>query len=110
MRPKPRPRHQESQTLSTFSFFYLLYFRLLASVPLEKDGTKNFCSSRPSGIGGLRSEELFDEDSRVVRVLFGKKVATLHCLPSRARSPLAPNTQRATVFRIESVERAVLGP
>ena len=53
------------------------------------DSTKHFCFSQSSAIDGLYREELFDENGGVVRILFRKKVAALHSLSSRPRSPLA---------------------
>jgi Transposase DDE domain group 1 len=46
----------------------------------------------PPPINGLCGEELFDENRRVVRVLFRKEVAALHGLSLRVRSPLPPNS------------------
>ena len=61
-------------------------------------------------VAGLRREELLDESSGVVRVLFREEVAAFHRLSVCARSPLPPNAQRTAVFCVESVERTTLGP
>jgi hypothetical protein len=68
------------------------------------------CSNGKSTIALLGREELFDENSRVVRILFRKEVATLHGLPLRVRSPLPPNTERTSISCIERVEGTTLGP
>ena len=59
---------------------------------------------------GSRREELLDQNGGVVGILFREEVATLHRLTVCERSPLPPNAQRAPVFRVESVEWAILGP
>src|SRR6266481_9089957 len=108
--PRARPRRQELQLLTTFSFPYLLEFRYLGPGALQMDSAKYFCFSRPSLIDGLYREKLFYENSSVVRILFRKKVAALHRPALRPRSPLSPNAERTTIFCVESIERATLGP
>src|SRR5258707_7627615 len=88
--PRARPRRQELQLLSTFSFLYLLEFRYLGRGALQMDSAKYFCFSRPSAIDGLYREELFYDNSSVVRILFREKVAALHRPALRPRSPLPP--------------------
>ena len=58
----------------------------------------------------LRRKKSLDEGYGLVRVFFREEVATLHRLTLRLRSPLPPNSQRSSVFCIESVERTTLGP
>src|SRR5580692_9340511 len=108
--PRARPRQQEFQFLSTFSFPYLPEFRYWGPDALQMERAKYFCFSRLSAIDGSHREELSYENSSVVRILFREKVATLHWLSLRPRRPLPPNAERTTVFCIESVEWAILGP
>src|SRR5258706_15715727 len=108
--PRARPRRQELQLLTTFSFPYLSEFRHLGPDALQMDSTKYFCFSRPSAIDSLYREELFYENTSIVKILFRKKVAALHRPALRPRSPLPPNAERTTFFCIENIEGATLGP
>src|SRR5271155_4532066 len=100
--PRARPRRQELQLLSTFSFPYLLEFRYLGPGGSPEEEHQTFLFSRPSAIDGLCREKLFDENSGVVRILFREKVAALHWLSLRPQRPLPPNAERTTVLCIES--------
>src|SRR5208282_6215767 len=74
------------------------------------ESTKHFCFPRSPEIDGSRREELFDENGSVIRILLREKVAALHRLSLRPRSPLPPNAERTTVFCIERVEWTALSP
>src|SRR4029077_1413037 len=100
--PRARPLQQELQFLSTFSFPYLLEFGHLGPGALQMESTNHFSFPRRSPIDGLCREELLDDNSGVVRILFREKVAALHWLSLRPRRPLPPNAGRTAVFGIES--------
>src|SRR5271156_846345 len=68
------------------------------------------CSNRKLATVLSSSNELIDENSSVIGILFREKVAAFHRLPVRVRSPLPPNAERTAVFCIERVERTVLSP
>ena len=99
LRPKCVPGNQNRdrnnrnrKSCRRFSCPCLRDLRHLLFVPFTMTGTKR------STMDSSRREELLDENSRVVRVLFGEEVTTLHRLSLRTRSPLAPNAHRPSIF------------
>src|SRR5580692_419623 len=58
----------------------------------------------------LSNQKAVDQSRRVIRIFFRKEVAAFHRLTMCARSPLTPDAQRTSVFRVERIERTGLGP